>query len=425
MQLEELFSLREEIYRQEYIVASYYMELGADIDVMEKTSGLAIGQTVGTWLPVPGLSEKERRDHIGKIVNVMNLPPVDLATQQPDGKVGYIIQIAYPAVNFGGNIPMMLTTMMGNDASTSAQVKLLDIQIPPGFADEFGGPRYGIDGIRKITGVYDRPLLLNMIKPCTGFSAETGARIFYETALGGVDIIKDDELLGNPSFNRLEKRVRYYHKASEAAYQITGKRSLYAANITSSIGEIVENAKRAEELGADMVMLNFAVLGYSAIQMVADAVSVPIIGHYAASGMYYEGSMNGMSSSLATGKLPRMAGADIVMMNTPYGGYPLLHQKYIQTVLELTLPCYTWKPTFPSIGGKVHPGIVHKYIRELGNNIILAPGGSIQGHPDGAKGGVKAMYAAINAAVSDVSIEEAMNVCPELKRAIELWGIAR
>lgn len=423
MRAEEIFSLKEDISQKEYVLASYYIELDAGVDVMEKAVSLAIGQTIGTWLPVPGITEEARQKYMGKVISVINLPPADLSSQQPDGVYKYLIQIGYPAVNFGESIPMMLTTIMGNDASTSAQVKLTDIQLPPGLAANFRGPVYGIEGIRKLTGVYDRPLLLNMIKPCTGFSPETGAEIFYHTALGGVDIIKDDELLGNPSFNQLEKRVELYHKASKTAYEKTGKRTLYAANITADVGQIVRNARRARELGADLVMLNFAVLGYSAIQMVAENVELPIIGHYAASGMYYEGVGNGMSSTLALGKLPRLAGADIVMMNTPYGGYPITRQKYLQTTHELTLPCYDLKPVFPSVGGKVQPGIVHKYIKELGKDIILAPGGAIQGHPDGAAGGVKAMYASIEAAMKGMAVEEAAETCPELKKALDIWGV--
>lgn len=419
----ELFSMSEDICRKEYVLASYYIELDETVDIMDKAVSLAVGQTMGTWVPVPGITERARQNHMGRVVNIMNIPPADLSTQQIDGVRSYIIQIGYPAVNFGESIPVMLTALMGNDASTSALVKLLDIQLPQKFAKAFSGPRYGIEGIRKLTGVYDRPLLLNMIKPCTGLSPEEGAKIFYHTALGGVDIIKDDELLGDPSFNRLEKRVKAYRKASDAACERTGKHTLYAANITSDVGKLIQNAKKAEELGADLVMVNFAVLGYSALQMIASEVSLPIIGHYAASGMYYEGIINGMSSTLAVGKLPRLAGADIVMMNTPYGGYPLMRHKYLRTIHELTLPCCGLRAAFPAVGGKVQPGIVNKYIRELGTDIILAPGGAVQGHPDGPCGGIKAMQAAIDAALSDVPIEQAARECPELAAAIERWGI--
>ena len=64
------------------------------------------------------------------------------------------------------------------------------------------------------------------------------------------------------------------------------------------------------------------------------------------------------------------------MINTPYGGYPLLHQKYMQTVAQLTLPFYDIKPSMPSIGGGVHPGMVEKYIREVGKDVVRGSRGS-------------------------------------------------
>ena len=79
--------------------------------------------------------------------------------------------------------------------------------MPKPFLNAFSGPSFVIEGLQNLTGVYDRPLLLNMIKPCTGFMAEVGQKIFYETALGGVDFIKDDELLGDPTFCPLVQRV--------------------------------------------------------------------------------------------------------------------------------------------------------------------------------------------------------------------------
>ena len=157
---------------------------------------------------------------MGKVVNIFDVPSLDLATQIDTNEREYIIQIAYPAVNFSTDLPLMITSLLGNDASTSAQVKLLDIEFPEEYASEFEGPSYGIEGIRKFAGIQERPILLNMIKPCTGLTPKEGAKIFYETALGGVDFIKDDELLGNPPYSKPEERVREYKKAAEACIRV-------------------------------------------------------------------------------------------------------------------------------------------------------------------------------------------------------------
>ena len=47
-----------------------------------------------------------------------------------------------------------------------------------------------------------------MIKPCTGYTQEVGEKLFFEAAAGGVDIIKDDELIEvTPKSIRLRKKI--------------------------------------------------------------------------------------------------------------------------------------------------------------------------------------------------------------------------
>lgn len=417
-----LFCLPEEIRNEDYIVATYYIKLDRNIDIIKKASSLAVGQTIGTWTPVPGITDEMRAKFMGKVVQIYDVPSIDLSTQITENERYYVIQIAYPIINFTPDFPILITALLGNDASTSAQVKLLDIEFPRGFAGQFHGPNFGIEGIRKITGVKDRPILLNMIKPCLGLKPAEGARIFYETALGGVDIIKDDELLGSPSYSQAAERVREFKKAAQAVYEETGKKVLYMVNVTDGSASIMNTVKSVIEAGAEAIMVNFAAVGYSMLHQIAKTVQVPILAHCAGSGMYFEGTSSGMSSPLSVGKLTRLAGADTVMINTPYGGYPMQYQKYIQITQQLTLPYYNIKSTMPSIGGGVHPGVVQKYIREVGSDIILAAGGAVQGHPMGAAGGVRAMLEAIHAAMNGVSLNEAAKNSKELSVAIELWG---
>lgn len=420
-----LYTLSENIREKNYVIASYYMELPAEVDVLKKAATLAIGQTIGTWVEIPGITDEIREKYMGKVVKVFDVPALDLLTQIETPNRRYIVQIAYPAINFGDDFSLMLTALLGNDASTSAQVKLLDIDFPKKFIENFPGPRFGIEGIREFSGIEDRPILLNMIKPCTGLAPKEAAKIFYETACGGVDFIKDDELLGNPTYSKPEERIKEFKKAAMAAYEKTGERVKYFVNITSGIDELIEQARRAEESGADGLMLNFAVIGYSGLKAVAKHTTLPILAHSASSGMFFESEISGMASPLAVGKLARLAGADIVMINTPYGGYPLSYQKYMQTVGQLSLPFYDIKPAMASIGGGVHAGMVGKYVHELGKDIVLAAGGAIQGHPKGAKAGARAMRQAIEIVMSGEDFEEKSKEYEELKTALELWKYVR
>jgi len=330
--------------------------------------------------------------------------------------------IALPTVNFGASIPMLLATSIGNDVSTSVQAKLVDLELPDTLAEALVGPRFGIEGVRKLVGVQDRPLVLNMIKPCTGLTPEQGAQIFYETALGGVDLIKDDELMGNPSFSPVTERVKAYLAAGGRARDETGREVVYIPNVTDRADKMLDNAKAAVDAGARAVMCAYASVGYGGLQSLAEVAGVPILAHYAAAGPYFEGPGTGMSAPLALGLLPRLAGGDMAITITPYGGYPLRRLQYLKMIQQLTLPRPHVAPVFPVIGGGVHPGTVETYMSELGPDIILGAGGAIQGHPDGAKAGADAMRQAIDAVMAGRRVVDAAPEHPELAHALDRFG---
>lgn len=180
--------------------------------------------------------------------------------------------------------------------------------------------------------------------------------------------------------------------------------------------------KEVLDAGVEAVMMCFSTLGYSTFKYISEQIKIPVLGHYAASGMCTEGISNGIGSHLAVGKFPRMAGADLVMMNTPYGGYPLTRQQYFKTAHQLMLPFYHLNPSMPICGGGVHPGMVKRFIDDLGTDIVLAAGGAIQGHPMGAASGVLAMYQAIDAALNGYPIIEAAKEHKELSAALKQFS---
>ncbi len=421
---EQVFAYPEHLADKGFVTAVYYLELPAQTDIITKTASFAIGQTVGTWIDVPGITREMLERHVARIVGLYDLPPFELTTQLPEGKRALVVRIAFPEVNFGQQFPMLLTTLLGNDVSTSTQLKLIDLEISPTFAAGFGGPKFGAAGLRQHLGIEKRPILLNMIKPCTGYSPEEGAALFAEAARGGVDVIKDDELLGNASFNPLFKRVEAYRRAADRVYEETGHRAVYCANITDRPDKILENARRAQELGAGMVMLNTLATGLGMLQALAEdpQVALPILSHYAGAGTFTENPLAGISSPLLLGKLVRMAGADTGAFGSMYSSYPLLRDKYSRTAQFQQMPLYQLKPTMPCIGGGIHPATAARVIRDLGMDLMLGVGGAIQGHPGGAAAGARAMRHAIDAVVQGHSLAEKAKEHPELQKAIELWG---
>jgi len=417
-----LFRLPEDVRGDDYVLATYHLRLPAGSDVMAKATTFAVGQTTGTWVEVPGVTSEMRARHEGRVVRVLEAPPVEVGGDD-DEVHDFLVQIAVPTVNVGPQLPMLLTTLLGNDASTSVQAKLVDLEIPDAYARDLGGPRFGVAGVRALVGVTDRPLVLNMIKPCTGLSPQEGARIFKETALGGVDLVKDDELLGDTSFSPVVERVREFGRAAREVLEETGKDVVYVPNVTDRPDRMLDTARRAVDAGARALMITYATVGYGGLQALRDAVDVPLLGHFAGTGPYFEGPASGMSAPIAAGMLPRLAGADLVLTTTPYGGYPVRRLPYLRTLQQLALPRPHVAAALPVIGGGVHPGVVARYVRDAGTDVVLGAGGAVQGHPSGPAAGVRAMRQAIDAAVAGRDVRDAAREHPELAAALERFGV--
>lgn len=89
-----------------------------------------------------------------------------------------------------------------------------------------------------------------MIKPNIGWTPQEGAELFYEAARGGVDVIKDDELLSaDMPFCPMAERVPLFMEMEKRAFEETGEHTLYAVNITDSVARLKDNAYRAIDLG--------------------------------------------------------------------------------------------------------------------------------------------------------------------------------
>jgi 2,3-diketo-5-methylthiopentyl-1-phosphate enolase len=412
-------ALPEGIDDDAYVIATYYVCASPRYNVYKIAPAIAVEQSTGTWVAVPGETEEVRREHVAKVTGIYEIPHYEF--ELPDvSERNYIVQIAFPWVNFGSQIPMLLTTVAGN-ISMGGKIKLMDLKFPASYTEGFKGAQYGIEGVRKILGVPERPLLNNMIKPCTGFPAKVGKELFYEVARGGADIIKDDELLADASFNSLEERIPLYMEAADKAEEETGEKTLYAVNITDRTPKVLENADRALELGTNCIMINYLTAGISVLRALAEdpSITVPILAHMDFAGTMYESHYSGVASPLVLAKLPRLAGADIVVFPAPYGKAPYLKERYIQTAKTMVYPFYHLNPVFPMPSGGIAQPMVEEVISDLGFDVVIGAGGAIHAHPMGPAAGARAFRQAIEAVLQGVSLEEAAEEHEELAQSIE------
>ena len=118
----------------------------------------------------------------------------------------YQVRIGLAAATAGCDAGQLLNMLFGN-TSLQEDATLYDAEFPEAMAANFGGPNYGISGLRKICGAGNRPLTCAALKP-QGLPPEELGALAGKLAAGGIDFIKDDHGLADQSYSRFAERVR-------------------------------------------------------------------------------------------------------------------------------------------------------------------------------------------------------------------------
>lgn len=387
----------------------------ADFD--KKALGIAVGLTVGSWTELPETAKAQMQQHLGQVVSV---------DVHDGGEVQRYadITIAYPDVNFSRDLPALLVTAFGK-LSMDGKIKLIDLQPSTAFLSAFPGPKFGMQGIRDLLGVHDRPLVMSIFKSVIGHDLTGLREQFLQQALGGVDLIKDDEILFENPLTPLEKRVEACTDAAREAEKATGQKLLYFTNLTGSTFQLKANAKRAIAAGANGLLFNVLAYGFDALaELAADPdINVPIAAHPSLAGAIYPSPYHGMSAALLLGKLMRIAGADLSLFPSPYGSVVMPKAENLavkDALLNAPLP---QKPAVPVPSAGIHPGLVPLIMHDFGPEVVVNAGGGVHGHPMGAAAGGRAFRQAVDAVIKGVSLEEYGQQHDELRLAIERWGV--
>jgi len=414
----QMLAAADGLDRDQYIIATYYVETPST-ELVKYAVGIALEQTTGTWVKVHGETYDVREKHAGKITQLFKIP----GTPQ-----SYMLEIAFPTSNLSPDFELLLSTVAGNiswwvSESSGFAIKLLNLNFPKSYLDEFKGPKFGVSGIRECLGIKERPILDSMIKPCTGHTTDMHVELFKEAAYGGVDHIKDDELLGDIPINPLYDRLSRCMEIVDKKHSETSEKTLYSLNITTRSDKILEKAEKAIKAGANSLMLDSSV-GFGPLRMLAEdpSIKVPILYHPCYSGTSVAAEKGGLSFPLLA-KLIRMAGADIMVLYTYLGKFVgATKDSNLQVMSQTKCPLQGKNATACLLGGGNHPGLVPLLLSSFGPEVIIGAGGAVHGHPNGSRAGGKAMRQAIDAAMNGISLEEQAKKHVELRVALEKWG---
>ena len=352
---------------------------------------------------------------------------------------GNYVKIAYPIDLWEpGNAPQLLSGIAGNIFGMKALkgLRLMDVSLPKEYLRNYKGPNYGIKGIRKMMKVKKRPITGAVPKPKIGYSSAEHAKIGFETWMGGFDIVKDDENLTSTSFNKFADRVKMMAKAREKAEKLTGEKKSAFLNITAETREMMKRAKLLHDYGWEFAMIDVVTSGTAAVETMRDICAdydLAIHAHRAMHAAFDRTEEQGITMYFL-GKIMRMIGTDTIHVGTAYGKlvgtkqqvYSIANMIRSQHIKPgnpfLKQEWHNIKSMLPVSSGGIHPGLIPKIMKILGNECALLVSGGIHGHPQGTRKGAVAAMQAIDASMEGIDIFEYAKKHKELALALKKWG---
>ena len=335
-------------------------------------------------------------------------------------------KIAYPIELFEkGNMPNILSSVAGNVFGLKAlrNLRLQNVEIPKDLVHSFKGPKYGIEGIRRILNVRDRPLVGTIIKPKLGLNAVDHAKVAYDAWAGGCDIVKDDENLSSQKFNDFEDRLHETLESRDRAEHETGEKKVYMINITAETETMLERAEMVFDHGGRYVMVDILTCGWSALQTLRKRdLTLVIHAHRAGHAAFTKNPLHGISmQSIAT--IARIIGVDQLHVGTVVGKMSETKSEVLENIDSCKRELYGLKSVMPVASGGLHPRLVPALLENFGLDVVIQAGGGIHGHPNGTKTGALAMRHAVDAVLKRIDLETYAVNHPELGAALDTWKV--
>lgn len=409
------------------LVAMYFVETSPECPNLEQAcEEIAKESSIGTWTEIATLS--------ADIAD--RLKPSAFYIDPKNN----IVKIAYTEELFeADNLPQILSAIAGNIFGMKVlnHLRLLDISFPRNIVEKYRGPKYGINGIRNLTKIWDRPLLGTIVKPKVGLNETEHAKVCGEAWRGGLDIVKDDENLTSMKFNKFEERIVKTLKIRDKIENELGEKKIYMPNITAPLSTMKKRADFVLENGGEYVMLDIVTIGFSALQEIREYLEdreVILHAHRAMHAAFTRNRKHGIAM-LTLAKLMRLIGMDQLHTGTIVGKMEGGRKEVVEinrVITEqeikgndLSILDQRWhniNPVLPVASGGLSPLNVPELVKILGKDMVFQFGGGCHGHPDGTEMGARAIRQAIDAVLGNYDLKEYSKNHNELAKAIKKWG---
>ncbi len=394
-------------------------------------ASMAGEQSSGTFVAVPGETPELLARAAARVEAIAleeevaqpSLPDAAFPRSTPRRWLRARATLSWPVENFAGSLPNLLAAIAGNlfELKQLSGIKLLDLRIPLSFAAAYPGPRFGVEGTRRLAGVEGRPLLGTIVKPSIGLDAEAIAVLVKTLAAAGIDFIKDDELQSDNRHAPFEARARAVMREIDEAASRTGKKVMYAFNITGDLAQMKRRHDLVRDLGGTCVMASLNSLGLVGMLELARHAELPIHAHRNGWGALSRHPLLGWSY-IAWQKIWRLAGADHMHVNGLANKFAESDESVLASARACLTPMFAEKPclAMPVFSSGQTPRQAAGTYRGLGStDLIHLAGGGILAHPAGPAAGLASFTEAWKAAIAGVPIEEHARAHPALAQALE------
>ncbi len=417
----------------ERFIATYLIETAHSPE--QAAEVMAGEQSSGTFVRVPGETDELRNLHAGRVERVTLVDETKIpalpGSHPPKGKTSSRyrraeVEISFPVINVGLSLSQLMTTVAGNlfELAPFSGLRLVDLTIPASFEKVYPGPQFGIAGTRRLAGVPDRPLFGTIIKPSVGLSPQQTAKLVGTLVEAGVDFIKDDELISNPLYSPLEERVKAVMAVINAHAERTGKKVMYAFNISDDPDKMYSHHDAVLQAGGTCVMVNMLSVGLAGVIQLCRYSQLPVHGHRNGWGGISRHPLLGMDYR-AFQKFWRVAGVDHLHVNGLRNKFVESDESVIASARECLTPLlsgYTVLPVFSS--GQTAAQVPDTFAALKSKDFLFMAGGGILAHPGGPAGGVASLREAWEATESGNTLSEYAATHPVLAQALEKYGSA-
>ncbi len=401
---------------------------------LEKAAQMMAGeQSAGTFVPVPGETPELLERHGARVERITELQSVDAPTlpgakalsdknAQPLYRRAEVV-LSFPIENIGTSLATLMTTVSGNlyELNLFSGLRLTDIEFPQPFVEAYRGPQFGIEGTRQLTGVYERPIIGTIIKPSVGLSPEQTAALVQTLCEAGIDFIKDDELQSDSPHSPFQMRVQAVMRVINAHADKTGKKVMYAFNITAGLDDMLHHHDTVVQNSGTCVMVNLISVGLVGVAHLCKHSLLPVHGHRAGWGVFTRHPSLGIDY-VAFQKFFRLAGVDHLHVNGIRNKFCESDESVIASARECITPFnggYTVMPVFSS--GQ-WAGQAPDTFRMLGStDLIYLAGGGLMAHPSGPAAGVRSLQEGWEAAIQGIPLDKYARDHVALREAIEMF----